>query len=440
MTNKKIVIRANFKLSLNNPDRNKLTSSKDKSYIDKVIDYFSDDKKKVLNMLDYFTGKINKENEVNFVLENGNYATKEELSRRKKYISKQFNNSNIWQVVLSIPSEFVDDNITWRDLEIKLAKEIIPKTLKKMGFNDVKKMSYGFSLHMNTKHPHFHIYFIEKSPNFKNYNNELQYRRKGDIPKNVINYLKKEIILTIERESKFKPLSVEINNEIEEFKEYFKPSTKNFVLHDKNNILLEDKIMTLGRLLDERELYYNSKIKFNSIKNAQIEELTKEIKRIIFKDNDNIGLKQKEFKDKINNMNSYLISIVKENKLNKFDIDLSYTKSKEKYLNNYIMNSIVNHSRYYYRKNKNRILINSNDVIQSIILNNYKENRSYSKSDILTNALSSNSYINKGKIMSAVKNINDEMEEAVEEFDKLFQVDKGEENFIFLFVLLFLIL
>ena len=46
MTNKKIVIRANFKLSLNNPDRNKLTSSKDKSYIDKVIDYFSDDKKK----------------------------------------------------------------------------------------------------------------------------------------------------------------------------------------------------------------------------------------------------------------------------------------------------------------------------------------------------------------------------------------------------------
>lgn len=437
MTDKNIVVRTNFKLSLNNVDRNKLSISKDKKYIEKVIDYFSDDKKRVLSMIDYFTGKINKENEINFVLENGEYSTGEELNKRKKYISKQFKNSNIWQVVLSIPKELVDDCITWRDLEIKLAKEIIPKTLKKMGFEDIKKMSYGFSLHMNTKHPHFHIYFMEKSPNFKNYNNELQYRRKGAIPKNVINYLKNETILTIERDFKFKPLSVEIDNEIEEFKQYFKPATKNFILYDKENILLEDKILKLGKLLDERDISYNVKIKFNSIKDEEIQQLTKDIKQYLFSNNKNIIMKKTEFDEKIDNMNIYLTSVVKRNKLKKSDIDLSYTKNKEKYLSNYIMNSIVNHSRYYYRKNKNSILINSNDVIQSIILNNYKKNRSYSKSDILTNALSSNNYINKSKVMSAVKNINDEMEQAVEEFDKLFQADKGERNLIFLFIFLF---
>lgn len=162
MTKEKIVVRTSFKLSLNNPDRRKGTSVSDIKYLSGIMDYFIDDKKKALNMLDYFTGKINKKEDINLVLENGEYATEEELEKRRKYISKQFQNSNIWQMVLSVPSELVDKNITWRDLEIKLAQQILPKTLKKMGFENIKNISYGFSLHMNTKHPHFHIYFMEK--------------------------------------------------------------------------------------------------------------------------------------------------------------------------------------------------------------------------------------------------------------------------------------
>lgn len=64
-------------------------------------------------MVDYFTGKINKHENYNLVLENGRYATEQEIINRKKYISKQFNKSNIWQVVLSFDKKFIDENISW---------------------------------------------------------------------------------------------------------------------------------------------------------------------------------------------------------------------------------------------------------------------------------------------------------------------------------------
>ena len=60
MTKSKIVIRTQYKLSLNNPDRLKTFKDKDQKYVDGIIDYFSDDSKRALNLIDYFTGKINK--------------------------------------------------------------------------------------------------------------------------------------------------------------------------------------------------------------------------------------------------------------------------------------------------------------------------------------------------------------------------------------------
>ncbi len=126
-------------------------------------------------------------------------------------------------------------------------------------------------------------------------------------------------------------------------------------------------------------------------------------------------------------MNNYLTSVAKNNGLRKQDIDLSYTNNKEKYLNNYILNAIVNHSRYYFRKNK-RLLIDSNDVIQAIVLNNYRKNREYSKKNIVSNSLTSRTYANKTKIRNAVKNINDEMDKASEEFSKLFDYVKERSD------------
>ena len=130
---------------------------KDIKYVNGLIDYFSDDKKRVLNMVDYFTGKINKHENYNLVLENGKYASEQEIINRKKYISKQFNKSNIWQVVLSFDKKFIDENISWRDLELKLAKEILPMFFKKIGFDDIKNMSYQIALHSDTDNLHYHF-------------------------------------------------------------------------------------------------------------------------------------------------------------------------------------------------------------------------------------------------------------------------------------------
>ena len=375
MTKSKIVIRTQYKLSLNNPDRLKTFKDKDQKYVDGVIDYFSDDSKRALNLIDYFTGKINKHEDINLIMENGKYATPEEKEKRKRYISKQFNNSNLWQIMLSIPKDLVDKNISWEDMDEQVSKKIIPEALKRMGFKDLKNMTYGMSRHMNTNNPHYHIYFMEKKPNTLRQNK----------------------------------------------------TTRNFVLYDKENVILEDKILRLGKLLDERDISYNSRIKFNSIKDDEIKQLTRDIKEDLFKKNKNLVYTKDDFNKRIDNMNNYLTSVAKNNGLKKSDIDLSYTNNKEKYLDNYILNAIVNHSRYHYRKNK-KLVIDSNDIIQAIILNNYRKNKNYSKKNIVTNSLTSKTYMNKTKIRNAVRNINDEMEKASEEFSKLFNYGKERSD------------
>lgn len=348
----KIVCRTDYRLSLSNIDRVRVYNKKDIKYVNRIIDYFSDDKKRILHMVDYFTGKIKKHDNYNLVLEDGRYATKEELERRKQYIDKQFNKSNVWQVVLSFDKKFIDANISWRELENKLAKEILPKFFKKMGFENSKNMLYQFSLHTNTKNPHFHISFMEKKPNTISYNNVLNYRRKGKIDNEDIKWLKNETLLTIEREKYFTPMVTQINKDIEELKDYFNSSSKNYVLYDKSNILLEDKLYRLGQLLEEKVVSNNRKIKFNSIKNEEIKILTKEIKETIFTINKNIYLSQRNFNDSINRMNDYLINISKTNNIKIKNTDLSYTINKEKYIDNYVLNSIVNFARYNYKKKK----------------------------------------------------------------------------------------
>lgn len=423
MSSPKIIVRTGYKLSLSNPDRSKIFNNNDIKYVSGIIDYFSDDKKRVMNMIDYFTGKINKHDEINLIDEKGKYFNKQDIEKRKKYINKQFKKSNVWQIVLSIDKDLVDQNISWQDLEQKLAKEILPKMFNKMGFVKTENMCFQYSLHTNTNHPHFHISFMEKCPNTRSYDNsnKLIYKRKGKIPQDVIKFLKQETVLAIERENKFRPMSVEINKDIDDLKKYFNPKERNFVLYDKQNILLEEKILNLGKLLNEKEISYNSKIKFNSIKDEEIKKLTKEIKTELFKVNKEIQIPYSSFNNSINRMNDYLVKISKDNNIKKKDIDFSYTENKEQYLNNYILNAIANHARYNY-KNKSKLLF-SNDVLQMIILDNYKKKKNYTRKEILKSSLANtgiNKYQNKRDIQHAIKNINNEMEEAAEEFSKLF--------------------
>ena len=420
MTSPKVVVMNKYTPSYNNLNFHYKTKEAVHNSTMNMFDYYADNKKKAFFMLDYFSGKIGKDKEMNIMFENGEYATKDQIEQRKKQYEKYIENSNIYKLVISFPEGFLEENVDIKTFEKKLAKEIIPQFLKKCGFVDIKKMSYQFSLHTNTKHLHFHLSFAEKQPNFKSYG-KIDYRKKGKLTKEELRYFKDLIIHSINREKVYTPLLKETNKNIEELKKYFSPKDKNFLLNNKDDILLEEKILRLGELLNKYR-DSNQKIKFNSIKDKEIIALTKDIKKYIF-NKDNIEFKElhNEFKNNLISINNYFKSIAESNHSD--TVDDSLIKNKQKYLDNYILNAIVNHANYKYKIPK----FTEDELLREVIHKEYKKNRSMSKYDIVRNILSNTSnsskFKNKYQIRQAVRNINDELEEAQKDFDKLFQVD-----------------
>ena len=176
-----VVFACKYLLSLNSID-NKFQSlgyredrTKD---VDEMIDYFSNVKKNVVGMFEYYMGHTRGEN-VNLVLENGQYANKKDIKKIKEDYKKYIESSNLWKGIISFKSDYLNYNISIKDLEQKMAKEIMPQFLKYCGFKDVKKMSYVFSVHTNKKHPHIHLAFIEKQPNYLYCDKKVNYRRQG---------------------------------------------------------------------------------------------------------------------------------------------------------------------------------------------------------------------------------------------------------------------
>ena len=123
----------------------------------------------------------------------------------------------------------------------------------------------------------------------------------------------------------------------------------------------------------------------------------------------------------LNEINKYFTEVAKSN--HSKVVDDSFIKSKKKYLDNYVLNAIVN-----YASNKK---ITDNKIIQEIVYRDYKSNNNKNRFNILKNYLSSstrtNKFKNQYKIKQAVKSINDELEEAEKVFEKLFKVDKEYE-------------
>ena len=154
MTSPKIVIMNKYTPSYKN--LNFIYDSKQKVYNStmNMFDYYSDNKKKAFFMLDYFSGKIGKDKEMNIIFENGDYATKSEIEKRKVDYTKYIENSNIYKLVISFPENYLEENVDIKELEKVMAKDIVPQFLKKCGFQDMKKMSYQFSLHTNTDNLH----------------------------------------------------------------------------------------------------------------------------------------------------------------------------------------------------------------------------------------------------------------------------------------------
>ena len=422
----KVIFNSIFTLALNNPDSKYKNHSKSIKRVQKMYDYYTNEEKRAMSMYDYYTGKLTKENTMNLVIEDGTFATEKEVEKRKKLAVKYLDNSNLWQGVLSFNNDYLNENIDIHKLEKELATNILPKFFRKCGFKDTNKMFYQLALHTDTDNLHFHFSFMEKVPNYEYAKNKVGYRRTGELSQNEIDFLKAQVIHTIEKEKIYKPLLKETNKDIEELKKYFSPKEKNYLLRDKKDLILEEKILRLGQLLYKERYDNDSKIKYGSIKDKEIINLTKDIKNYLFsKNNGNFKLEYNKFKESLNKINNYFYKINEDNNIKDIVVDTTLTDSKNKYIDNYIYNAIVNYANYNYKKeSKNITKIKENDIIQEIILKHYLDNKKQTRKNILktyfTNTNSNQKFRNKQEIENAIKSINDEMTEAQKEFSKLF--------------------
>ena len=404
-----------------------------KKRIERKFDYFSNEEKRVMNLFEYYTGNLTKKETMNLVIEDGSYATKEEIERRKKRFVKYAENSNLWQGVISFNNDYLNQNISIHDLEQQVIKKVLPRFFKKMGFKDINNMAYNLSLHADTDNLHIHFSFIEKCPNYVYSNKKVNYRRKGELTEEEINFLKNEVVLTIEKSNYLTPMIIITNNEINKLKSYFNPKEKNFILYDKKDLIIEDKILKLGKLLYQERKDNPNRIKYNSINNKEIETLTKEIKKYLFNNKSEFHDDFIEFKKSLDNINDYLYKVNVENNVSNIKLDKSLTENKDKYVDNYILNAIVNHANYFYKnKSKKYHKLDENEILKEIILKEFKNNKTQTRFNILNNYLSNTlktrKFQNKYKIKNAIKNINSEMEEAKQEFSKLFQVENSYER------------
>ena len=237
------------------------------------------------------------------------------------------------------------------------------------------------------------------------------------------------------------------NEDIDYLKSYFNPNEKNFILKNVEEIFIEEKILKLGEFVKEyRSINDQSsrKIKYNSIKNnelgKEIKSLTKDIKKYLF--NDDISLlydSRKEIKNDLNKLNRYFEKLDNENNIETNIKNNSIVNKKEEYLDNYIYNSIVNHSLYKYEnvsavvKNKtDNDKITIEDLIQEIAYQNnlkeFKLSDQQRRKKVLDNYFKNGNIItmfpSKYKMEKNIKNINYEMEKASQEFSKLFNYEK----------------
>lgn len=417
MNSPHVIVKSQYTPSYNNLTYKFNNSDKVKKDVLKMFDYYANEKKKLVTMFDYFDGTIGKDKKMNMCFENGDHITKEEKQKRQNQYCKYIEKSNVYKMIISFPENFLESNIDIRNFEKKLAKEILPKFFMKCGFVDIKNMSYQFSLHNNTDNLHFHISFCEKKPNFRYKDNSIKYRIKGTFTQKELNFLKNEVEHVIEKEKIFTPLVIKSNKQIDELKKFFREDDQNYVLKNIPELEIEEDIMRLGEMLYKERNGKNTRIKYNSINNKEIQQLTNKIKKYIFsKRNPELNSKYHDFKLSIRELNIYFKNISESNNLKEYDFN--YSKKKAEYLDNYVFNTIVNHALKEYKSS-----IHENDLIKEVVYSNYKKEKT-NKYNILKNYLSLNTsmkYINRYRINQAVLRINRELEEAEREFSKLFE-------------------
>lgn len=428
MTSPKVIFNCKFTHAFNRREANYTAKQIEglKKKISRKFDYFSNEEKRVMNLFDYYTGNINKKHTMNLVIEDGSYATKEEIEKRKKHFIKYAEKSNLWQGVISFNNDYLTQNISLRKLEKEMMKTILPRLFKKMGFKNKDKMAYNLSFHTDTDNLHIHFSFIEKRPNYIRVDKKLGYRRKGELSQEEIDFMKNEVVLAVERENYLSPMITVTNNEIDKLKEYFNPKDKNFILYDKKDLLMEEKILRLGKLLYGSRKLTAKRIKYNSIRNKEIKELTKDIKKYLFSSRGELHNDYVKFKNSLNDINDYLYKVNKGNNISSIKLNAELVDYKNEYIDNYVLNAIVNHANYFYKTKSTKYnMLNEDDLLREIILKEFKKIKRQTRYNILSNYLSNTSKVNKFKnkqnVVNAIKNINNEMAEANKEFRNLFQ-------------------
>lgn len=415
----KVVNPSRWIYSKNSPDVKKHRINKNGKMVEKQTDYFRR-KQQVILMSDYYNGKLKGGEFKSFLMEDGHNATDEEAKKRSKEYVKAWEYSNIYQTVLSFDNDFIDDNISLDKLSEKLMTKLIPEYLHKIGFQDINKMIYNASLHLDSRsgHYHYHISFAEKEANYKSPSSKKYmkpvYRRRGKIDLEDFNFFKRITTLEISREGVLKDKRIQLNQDIKEIKDRFNIEGENYVLHNVKDLYLQDQVDELSDLIKDENFSRINRIKFNSIKNKRIKKLTKNITNILY--NDLLKEEKNHFENTLKEINDYYQSLNNYNNVKEIIYDSQESINKRKYVDNFVYNAIVNNLNKPHKR-----LLTKEDIVKSIVEKEYtRKNHTSHKKDNIINHLLMNTP--KAKIKQGIYSLKYEMDKATEEFSKTFQV------------------
>lgn len=470
----KIFFRTNHNFSVNNKDNNyrvyygtdkegkaRYKQCKDKAeyqkYLTKYIcgekgffHYSRNEEKSKISMFEYFTGakksdSIMEENKMKreqmMMLSNGKFATDEDTIKMQKYWSKYLINSNVHQMVLSFNNDYINENIEIEKLQKEVTTKVMPLFLKKCGYVEPSKnIDWVVSLHCDTDNLHFHIGFIEKRKSYLDSRGKLAYKNRLNFMEEEQNFFKRQTALIIEREKIYTPKLIKFNQELDEFKNYFNPKEKNFLLKNSNDIVLEEKIIKLGFLINEIRKENKKYIKYNSLPKdgvgKEIRELTNDIKKQILKDSNLVSSNKKIMKS-IDDLNEVLKKIDEDNNISNIGFETALEnkliQSKLEKNDNYVLNAIVNHALYKTRKLMKGIAkdqITLEDLLTELALENYKKEFNTNLNNknkmkklrimILRNHFKNN-YKYKNKITNALDRLDYQQKRAAEQFYEMFE-------------------
>lgn len=430
-----------------------------KKYILGFYDYSRDEKKAHSSMIEYFMGSKKSDDimlqskmrrEEMAMLKNGAFIKDEMVEKMKKEWGNYLENSNTQLAVLSLNQDYVDENMSIKELQKKLTMSILPKLFKYCGYENPKEnLEWIVSLHTDRENNyHFHIAWIEKNKSYRYYNNKLGYRRKLKLSENEENFLKRQVSLTIESSKLYRPALIKINKDLEHLQKYFNPKDQNFTLKNISKLDLEEEIDRLGYLLskirntDKKYIKYNS-LPRNDIGN-EIRKITKDIKHKLFSTSEELKLSKEEINKSIENLNNIFLDIDKRNNISDIGFenafDNSLIKEKLEKSNNYILNAIANHALYNYKYCKNKDKIKNNkisldDLISEIAINiykrnnnNYLKNRSKYRLKLLENYFIYGTYKNQDKLTNALRRLSKSGEEVANEFYRMLSDNEQEKE------------